>query len=86
MSPFSQMPAHCLVPVRCFYLLVAYRFYFRCVKAVSDVVKDLPLLTFKIVLDDAAGYFVASEGFDINALVAIINGMGDKFTASLKAI
>ena len=56
---------------------------FRCVNAISNVVKDLPVLAFTINLEMASGTFVLGEGIDINMIVSIINSMGSKFTASL---
>jgi len=56
---------------------------FRCVNAISNVVKDLPVLAFSISLDKASGDFVLSEGIDINMIVSVINSIGSKFTASL---
>jgi len=56
---------------------------FRCVNAISNVVKDLPILAFTINLDKASGTFILSEGIDINMIVSIINSIGSKFTATL---
>lgn len=60
-----------------------YSTFFRCVNAISNVVKDLPVQAFSINLDKASGLFALGEGIDINMIVSVINAMGSKFSASV---
>ena len=55
----------------------------RCVNAISNVLKDLPILAFSISLEKASGAFVLGDGVDANMIASVINSIGPKFTASL---
>ena len=64
--------------------LVILNIFVRCVAAIGDVVKDLPVLAFNISLENSEGIFAVQDGVDINMIVSVVNSMGTKFTAKLK--